>query len=138
MNDELPNESQPDQSNSTELQSPPPASQPGTPSAEIQPQGPPQHYAPRPPKDRSIAIILEILPGLFGILGIGWIYAENTAVGILILVLYLLWNAFSTLLDVFLGGFFLCIHIPFNIACLILSPVLLYNYTKQHPELFGP
>lgn len=84
MNDELPNESQPDQSNSTELQSPPPASQPGTPSAEIQPQGPPQHYAPRPPKDRSIAIILEILPGLFGILGIGWIYAENTAVGILI------------------------------------------------------
>ena len=138
MNDVPPNESQSAKPKGTDVQSTPPASQPGTPSPEIQPQVPPQHYAPRPPKDRSIAIILEILPGLFGILGIGWIYAENTAVGILILVLYLLWNAFATLLDVLLGGLFLCIHIPINILCLILSPLLLNNYTKQHPELFGP
>jgi hypothetical protein len=137
MNDDLPNESQSAQPDEADIQSAPAEAQPGTASPEIKPPEQPQQYPPRPPKDRSVAIILEILPGLFGVLGIGWIYAENTSVGILILVIYLLWNAFATLLDVLLGGLFLCIHIPVNITCLILSPVLLNNYTKQHSELFG-
>jgi len=44
----------------------------------------------------------------------------------------------AALLDVLLGGFFLSFHIPIQILCLILSPVHLDNYTKQHPKLSGP
>jgi hypothetical protein len=49
-------------------------------------------YPPRPLKDRSIAIILEILPGLFGILGIGWIYSGKTGTGLAWLIGYLIWS----------------------------------------------
>ena len=37
-------------------------------------------------KSKSSALVLEILPGIVGILGIGWIYAGETQKGILILV----------------------------------------------------
>jgi len=36
----------------------------------------------RPLKDRNIALILEILPGLFGLVGFGWIYSNKTDTGI--------------------------------------------------------
>ncbi|NJN67731.1 MAG: hypothetical protein HC884_13985 [Chloroflexaceae bacterium] len=39
-----------------------------------------------PPKDTGLAMILEILPGIFGFLGIGHIYAGYTTTGILLLI----------------------------------------------------
>jgi TM2 domain-containing membrane protein YozV len=98
---------------------------------------PPVYYPARPAKDRSIALILEILPGLFGFLGFGWIYSGNTSTGILWLVLFLIWAVIALIISVVTGGIGLICILPVNIACIVASAVSLNNYTRKHPELFG-
>ncbi len=91
----------------------------------------------RSPKDRSIALILEILPGLFGILGIGWIYAGDNNKGVMYLIGFLAWH-FLVVLPVALitAGGGLCITIPIDLVMIGVSASSLNNYTIQHPELF--
>ncbi len=102
-----------------------------------QPQYPyPPMYA-RPLKDRSLAYILEILPGLFGILGIGWLYAGNTTAGILWLVGVLVWDVFAIIVDLVTFGFGCFCSVPVNIVLITVSAIALSGYVKQHPELFG-
>jgi hypothetical protein len=110
----------------------PPAQQAYTP-----PYSPPYAAGPRPPKDRALAIIAEALPGLFGFLGIGWLYAGNTTAGIIILLGFLFWNFIAAILDFFTVGLFLCLHLPANLVAVLVSSFLLYNSTKKMPELFG-
>ena len=110
----------------------PPPYQPPNPSNN------PYAYAQRPPKDKSIAFILEILPGLFGFLGFGWIYSGNTTTGLLILFGYLAWIVVAVIIDIATGGLACFCTLPVNIAAIAISTVMLNNYTKQHPELFGP
>lgn len=92
----------------------------------------------QPTKDRSIALILEILPGLFGFLGIGWLYAGNTTAGILWLVGYLLWTFFALVASILSLGIGLLCWFPISIACIVISAVTLNNYTKERPETFQP
>ena len=101
-------------------------------------QPPPSSYAPRPAKDRSIALILEILPGLFGFLGFGWIYSGNTNTGIAWLIGVLVWDAIAALVAVLTAGFGCFCTVPIHLALIALSASSLNTYTKQHPELFGP
>jgi len=89
------------------------------------------------PKDRSIALILEILPGLFGLLGFGWIYSGNTNTGIMWLIGVLVWDVFAIIIDVITGGFGCFCTLPVNIILVAVSASSLNTYTKQHPELFG-
>jgi hypothetical protein len=91
----------------------------------------------RPAKDRSIALILEILPGMFGFLGLGWIYAGDNSKGIMFLIGFLAWH-FLVVLPVALitAGGGLCITIPIDLIMIGVSTAALNNYTVQHPELF--
>jgi hypothetical protein len=91
----------------------------------------------RPLKDRSIALILEILPGLFGLFGFGWIYSGNTNTGILWLVGVLVWDFFAFFLVSLTAGFGCLLTLPVNIILVVVSATSLNTYTKQHPELFG-
>ena len=100
-------------------------------------QQPAQIYAQRPPKDKSIALILEILPGLFGFLGIGWIYSGNTTTGIIWLIGFLIWTAIATIISIATVGIGIICWLPISIACIAISAITLNNYTKAHPELFG-
>jgi len=97
----------------------------------------PSGYAPRPPKDKSVALILELLPGLFGLLGFGWIYSHQTTAGILWLIGVLVWDMIAILIVTFSAGFGCFCTIPVNIALVTISASLLNGYIKQHPELFG-
>ncbi|MBU0491975.1 MAG: HEAT repeat domain-containing protein [Chloroflexi bacterium] len=101
-------------------------------------QLPPQTsgYALRPPKDQSLAFILEILPGLFGFLGLGWIYSGNTLAGILWLAGMLIWDLFVLVMALFTLGLSCICTLPVNLILLAVSSALLYQYIKQHPELF--
>jgi hypothetical protein len=112
---------------------------PQPPTYSGQPPSPqqPSDFFRRPPKDKSIALILEILPGLFGIYGIGWIYGNNTNTGLLLLIGGLIWLVIAILINVFTGGFGCFCTIPINIAIVALSSIQLNTYTKQHPELFS-
>jgi TM2 domain-containing membrane protein YozV len=106
---------------------------------------PPAGYGPgyAPPyvygaaKSRTSALLLEILPGLFGILGIGWLYIGQTSTGLIWLIGYLVWNFVAMLLDLVTFGLFLCIHLPVNIACLVVSPIMLNNYMQSRPGEFS-
>ncbi|MDW8148165.1 MAG: TM2 domain-containing protein [Roseiflexaceae bacterium] len=94
-------------------------------------------YAPRPPKDRSVALILELLPGLFGFLGFGWIYSGNTSTGLLWLGGVLAWSLIAVVIFVLTAGVGCFCTVPVNIALIALSVSSLNTYMKQHPELFG-
>ena len=97
---------------------------------------PPDNYAPRPAKDRSLALILEIIPALFGIFGIGWIYAGNTTAGIIWLISVLIWDAIVIAVVLFTGGIACFCTVPINLALIAISAMMLNNYTKEHTELF--
>jgi hypothetical protein len=113
----------------------------GTPT-EISPVQPPPPQQPsvvhaRPLKDSSIALILEILPGLFGFLGFGWIYAGETNTGVMWLVGYLVVAVVCVIADVFSGGICCFVTLPVQIVIIVLSVTRLNQYIKAHPELFA-
>lgn len=98
---------------------------------------PPTSAAPVARKDKSIALILEILPGLFGFLGIGWIYIGQTSTGLIWLIGYLVWVVVATILNVVTGGIACFCTLPIGIAALAASAYFLNENMKKHPELFG-
>ena len=93
--------------------------------------------APVTRKDKSIALILEILPGLFGFLGFGWIYIGQTSTGLIWLIGYLVWMVFSIIINIFTGGFGCLCTVPIGIVALAVSAYFLNENMKKHPELFG-
>lgn len=104
---------------------------------------PPPTAAARPLKDKSMALIFEILPGLFGIFGIGWIYAGNTSAGLLWLIGMLVWECLGGFVNVLLiaaagiGLLGLLCMLPVNVVMIGVSAYSLNEYTKKRPELFG-
>jgi hypothetical protein len=119
-----------------------PLNHPSTQFAQPQPQYP-QSYPPqqylnvKPLKDKSLAMILEILPGLFGFLGFGWIYAGNTSTGLIWLFGFLAWTVIATIISVATAGIGIFCWFPISVAGIVFSAVALNRYTKQHPEIFG-
>ncbi len=81
--------------------------------------------------------MLEILPGLFGILGIGWIYSGKTGTGIAWLIGYLIWVGIAILAAVFSGTLACFCTVPINLVCVGISAYSLNNYVKNNPQLFG-
>lgn len=90
-----------------------------------------------PTKDRALALILEILPGLFGLCGFGWIYSGNTNTGIFWLIGVLTWDFAAFLIVLVTGGFGCCCTVPMNLLLIVVSSSSLNTFTKKHPELFG-
>jgi hypothetical protein len=84
-----------------------------------------------------MAYIIEILPALFGFLGFGWIYSGNATIGIILLLGFFGWSVIAGIIDVFTAGIGLLCTVPIGLVFIGLSTLLLNNYIKQHPELFG-
>jgi hypothetical protein len=99
-------------------------------------QLPPFHQYAAPIKDRSLGLILEILPGLFGIFGIGWIYTGETNTGVLILIGGLAMMGIFVVADVLSAGICCFGTIPLQLLALAISTVKLNDLMKQHPERF--
>jgi hypothetical protein len=88
-------------------------------------------------KELGLALMLEILPALVGVFGIGWIYSGNVTVGAVLLIGMLLWEGLGLVVALLtLGIGCLCV-IPINLVVIAVSAFLLYSYARQHPELFG-
>jgi len=86
-------------------------------------------------KDRTACVLLEVLPGLVGFLGIGWIYAGELPMGVAILVGGLAFNLFWGIL-LLLGGIGLCIA-PFWIVAVAVSTIMVHKHTVKHPDRFN-
>ena len=89
-------------------------------------------------KDRSLAIILEVVPGLFGFLGIGWIYSGFTGAGIAWLVGFLIWNIIALVICIFTVGLGCLCTLPINLIVLIASVISLNSQIQNHSEQFNP
>ena len=83
-----------------------------------------------------MGLILEILPGLFGIFGIGWIYASETNTGVLILIGGLVMMFIFVTANVLSAGICCFGTIPIQLAVLAISTIKLNDFMKQHPETF--
>ncbi len=78
-------------------------------------------------KSKSTALILEVVAGLFGFLGIGWIYAGETQKGILILIGNFVLQGLVLVFTLFFGV--IC-TIPISAA---ISAYLLNEHIKKSP-----
>ncbi len=88
-------------------------------------------------KDLGLALILEILPALVGVFGIGWIYSGNVTVGVVLLIAMLLWEGLGLVVAISTVGIACLCLIPINLVVVAVSAFLLHSYARQHPELFG-
>lgn len=84
-----------------------------------------------------MAMILEILPGLFGFLGFGWMYAGQMEKGVMWLVGVLVWDFAAMFILVLTAGFGCLFTIPVNLVLIAISASSLNNYTKSRTDLFG-
>lgn len=99
------------------------------------PPAPAQAYATqRAPevKDPSSGLLFELLPGLFGFLGVGWLWAGETAIGIALLIGFWLFIAIEIVLMFVVIGFCL---IPLNFILPIVSAIILQNRLKERQAL---
>ena len=109
---------------------------PAPPATMQQPQ--PVYLVQRSLKSRGTALLLEILLGLFGFYGIGWIYAGKVGTGLAYLLgVLLIWIPLSVLLATVTVGISLCFTLPVNVLILIISAATLSSYAGNHPDIFG-
>jgi len=80
----------------------------------------------QPAKDPTVGLLLELI-GFFGFLGIGWIWAGETGIGIGLLLGWFVFLGIEVVLSIVLIG--LCM-IPLNFILPIVSGVILMNRLK--------
>ncbi len=101
------------------------------------PAAAPPYYG-APTKARSTALVLEILPGLFGLLGFGWIYAGETGKGVTWLIGFFIWSVVGAViatLTAFIGC--LCV-LPISGFLIYMSASRLSAFAKSRPDTFTP
>ena len=73
-------------------------------------------------KDPSAGLLIELLPGLFGFLGIGYLWAGETALGIALLLGYWAFWAIVAVVTVLSFGLLLCFF-PFFFLLYFAAPI---------------
>lgn len=83
-----------------------------------------------------MALILEILPGLFGFLGFGWIYVGETQRGVITLIGYIAFAIASVIAISLTAGIGCFICVPLLWGAIAYSASQLNTYTKARPDQF--
>ncbi len=78
----------------------------------------------------SIAMILEIIFGLFGGLGMGWLYVGSYGTAALMFFGYLVLFSIEAFFVVITGGLLACITLPVNIAIAIISGIRVRDHVR--------
>jgi hypothetical protein len=79
----------------------------------------------------NIALWLEIIFGIFGLLGIGHVYTGRTGLGILLAIGYWLYIAFATFVTTVTVGFAACLFVPLHFAIPIISGIQARTYAQK-------
>lgn len=80
------------------------------------------------------ALILEILFGIFGILGVGHIYASRVGVGLALMVGYWVYGFIAFLITSVTVGFAACLFLPLSLAIVIFSGIKARDYLRQYGD----
>lgn len=118
----------------------PPAPEPYAPSPAPEPAAAASAYAATAnatPKDRTTALLLEILPTFVGVFGIGWIYGGNPTVGVLLMVGMFIWEVLAVIGSIVTLGLGCFCFVPINLVVMGVSAYFLNEYMQQRPGLFG-
>lgn len=96
-------------------------------------QPPPQPYYPPPPPDNTdtVALILEIVFGLFGIMGMGWLYAGNILTAVLVFIGFMIFVLVEAALIALTGGICGCLALPVNIGIAVFSATRVREYVRR-------
>ena len=79
----------------------------------------------------TIAMILEIIFGFFGILGMGWLYAGNIPIAILLFIGFLIIAFIEMAVVAVTLGFAGCFVFPFNLAVAVISGLRARDYVRN-------
>jgi len=79
----------------------------------------------------TIAMVLEIIFGIFGILGMGWLYAGNIAIAIAAFVGFIIVAFIELAIATATLGFAGCFILPFNIAVAVISGLKARDYVRN-------
>jgi hypothetical protein len=76
-------------------------------------------------------MILEIVFGLFGIMGMGWLYAGNILTAVLIFFGFMIFVLVEAALIALTGGLCSCLALPVNIGIVIFSALRARDYVRR-------
>ena len=102
--------------------------------------GPGQYTPPPPPSapyqhsldnTDTVAMILEIVFGIFGLMGMGWLYAGNILTSILIFIGFTLFLLVESGLIAITGGLCACVALPANIGIAVFSAFRVRDYVRR-------
>lgn len=79
----------------------------------------------------TTALWLEIIFGLFSLLGIGHVYSGRTALGIALMIGWWVYIAIATVISIITLGFGACLFAPLYLAVPIISGVQARTYTQR-------
>ena len=79
----------------------------------------------------AIAMVVEIIFGLFGVLGMGWLYAGNLPYAIAAFVGYGILVFIEVAIITATLGFAACVAIPLNIAIAVISGLRARDYVRN-------
>ncbi|GIV90276.1 MAG: hypothetical protein KatS3mg055_2794 [Chloroflexus sp.] len=79
----------------------------------------------------SIARWLEILFGIFGLLGVGHVYTGRIAVGIIAMVVWWIYMGVAVTISALTAGLASCLFGPLYLAVPIISGIQASTYMKQ-------
>ena len=85
------------------------------------------------PSDSSdtIAMMLEIIFGFFGILGMGWLYAWNVPIAAVLFVGFLIVAFIEVAVATATLGIALCLIVPFNLAVAVISGLRARDHVRN-------
>lgn len=80
------------------------------------------------------ALILEILFGIFGILGVGHIYANRVGFGLALMVGYWVYGFVAFFLSSITAGLGVCLFLPLSLAIVIFSGIKARDYLREYGD----
>lgn len=79
----------------------------------------------------STALIIEIIFGVFGLLGMGWLYAGNWLVSIAVFLVFLVFVFIELTFGLETLGLLACILIPLNVSISVVSGLKVRDYVRN-------
>ena len=92
-----------------------------------------QVAVPAVPPDPNTAFLLEFVLGLFGFLGVGWVYGGRTLQGLVMLAGWWLVVASGLGGSVLSGGMGCCLWLPVHFIAPFVSAIVLKNELEKSP-----
>jgi hypothetical protein len=94
-----------------------------------------EYYTQKQPSDGAdiIGLVVEVVFGLFGFLGLGWLYAGHIAMAVTVFIGFSLFMLVEVGLAVITLGFSLCLTTPVHLILLVVSGVKVRDHIRNHP-----